>query len=135
MLCLLCAPLTLFLFVRPWVCRDSYLPQGSHGLKAVTKYKLGESFVVTYSQGARRVFLWGEGATAAKLSLLSVLVGASTPGVWPVVVPTMVVETAGCFFGLIYADRQCGFIARHLLGCNGVYSTGLALPPERLRIV
>lgn len=22
--------------------RDSYLPQGSHGLKAVTKYKLGE---------------------------------------------------------------------------------------------
>lgn len=24
-----------------WVKRDSYLPQGSHGLKAVTKYKLG----------------------------------------------------------------------------------------------
>lgn len=24
----------------PWVKRDSYLPQGSHGLKAVTKYKL-----------------------------------------------------------------------------------------------
>ncbi|KAA0145618.1 hypothetical protein FNF28_07844 [Cafeteria roenbergensis] len=24
-----------------WVRRDSYLPQGSHGLKAVTKYKLG----------------------------------------------------------------------------------------------
>ncbi len=24
-----------------WVQRDSYLPQGSQGLKAVTKYKLG----------------------------------------------------------------------------------------------
>ena len=24
-----------------WVKRDSYLPQGSQGLKAVTKYKLG----------------------------------------------------------------------------------------------
>ena len=24
-----------------WVRRDSYLPQGSQGLKAVTKYKLG----------------------------------------------------------------------------------------------
>jgi hypothetical protein len=24
-----------------WVKRDSYLPQGAHGLKAVTKYKLG----------------------------------------------------------------------------------------------
>ena len=26
-----------------WVNRDSYLPQGSRGLKAVTKYKLGYS--------------------------------------------------------------------------------------------
>lgn len=24
-----------------WVKRDSYLPQGAHGLKAVTRYKLG----------------------------------------------------------------------------------------------
>ena len=29
-----------------WARRDSYLPQGSHGLKAVTKYKLGEFFFV-----------------------------------------------------------------------------------------
>ena len=33
------SPLTLQCLY--WVKRDSYLPQGSHGLKAVTKAKLG----------------------------------------------------------------------------------------------
>lgn len=49
--CVLWLVFTLF-FLFPDVCfvRDSYLPQGSHGLKAVTKYKLGGFLACTNSR-------------------------------------------------------------------------------------